>query len=108
MKKTLIALLTVAVLAGCTTAPKAPTLGQQLAADGGDLQKLGKQWSEGERLVTKGNKLIIGGNKDIKKGEKLLHSGKSDVKKGEAMVKKGQKLQGKAETTYNAVQPSVE
>lgn len=87
------------LLSACSSTP--PTFGEKLQSQGLEVQKIGKQWSEGDNMIEKGNKLIEKGNKEIKKGETLVTKGHDKVTTGESLVKQGTEMKTSAEQTFN-------
>ena len=61
--------------------------------------ELGKEWSEGEKMVQKGEKMIKEGKKEIAKGE-------TRVEEGEQLVKEGQVIMKDVEYRYDLLYPN--
>ncbi|MAF68680.1 MAG: hypothetical protein CMH25_04975 [Micavibrio sp.] len=100
LKYFMILTLSTFMLTACGTSQD-QSFGERLEGQGSEVQKLGEQWSDGEKLIVKGKKIIKDGNEDIDDGEDLISKGKSKVKKGENLVRKGERMKTEAENTYN-------
>ena len=82
--------LLLATLSGCSST-KSP--GEVMMTQGQGTADLGKQWTDGERLVKKGEKLID-------KGKDKVSDGKDMIDDGEDMVKQGKNMMRESEESY--------
>ncbi len=82
----IILLTSLLTIVGCTTKP--PTFGERMLMEGESRVQIAEQWEEGQKLLTKGEKMRLSGQKltekgltSLNKGEKLVTSGTIKVQK---------------------------
>ncbi len=92
----ILAALGVAACAG----PDPDRFGARVAAEGGDVQKIGKDWLKGEEMIAEGKDLIDDGEGDVDDGEALIAKGKKKIRKGEALIRDGERMMKEAERAY--------
>ncbi|MFN3701184.1 MAG: hypothetical protein ACK4VI_06645 [Alphaproteobacteria bacterium] len=71
------------LVAGCSSKP---TVGDQMIIKSQSAQNLGKQWNDGNKMVTSGNKKIEEGQRLINRGNNLVSQGNSEVRRGETLI----------------------
>lgn len=80
------ALLSISVLAGCSSTP---TLGKQMAAASADSAALSAQWQRGDELASKGRKLIEKGRDRVEDGNEMIEDGNDKIAAGNKLIDKG-------------------
>jgi len=86
------------LVVGC--ASKAPTFGDNILEESGQIGAIGKEWKKGTAMVTKGKKLIA-------QGKEQLADGRENIADGESMVDEGKELIEKAEKEYQQRQQKL-
>ena len=83
------------------------TYGNLMENQGKYLVQTGQSWTEGQKMVSKGDALIQKGNKELTKADKLAleekkirHTGMSNISTGEHLAAEGQKLMSLSEETF--------
>lgn len=73
------------------------------------LVQTGQSWTEGQKMVSKGESFIQKGNKELTKADKLAleektlrQQGLSNIFKGEHLTSEGQKLMTSSEERFGA------
>lgn len=83
-----------------------PTFGDRLTDRGSNVQKLGKQWTEGDDLVAQGNKLVAEGQKEAEEAQKDSADAQAKINKGQVMITKGRHLKMNSEALYQQKYPA--
>ena len=87
-------------LAGCVGGDDAPSFGDRLADESGELQRLGESWNTGQAQIERGRALIEEGEDEVEEGEDLVESGESKISRGERLVRQGKQAKSDAEEAY--------
>lgn len=94
-------------VSACSSSPETPSFGEHVAAQSGEVARIGENWTEGEELILKGQELVEDGRdavddgeRLVRKGEKKMSAGRSDISKGERMIAKGERMKREAEQAY--------
>ena len=87
-------------LAACAGNPDQNTFGGKLQSEGGELAKIGKQWSDAEAAIVTGRELIADGEEDIDDGESLISKGKRKIARGESQTREPETAKREAEEAF--------
>lgn len=88
------------VVSACSNSPDLDTFGGRLQLQGGEVAKIGKQWSEGEEAIAKGRRMIEDGRDDVDDAKSLRRDGEKKIDRGEDLVREGERTKREAETAY--------
>jgi hypothetical protein len=80
-------LMLMAILSvGVTACGSAPTVGDQIVAQGKGTAAIGTKWNQGSQMVASGQALGNKGRQQIKDGQKMIVDGDNMVSRGKAMM----------------------
>lgn len=96
----LLTLTTATLLSGCASRDM-PSFGESLLQRSAEQQALADQWSDGAKLVKKGQSNVEDGQDKVNRGQKLLEDGQKQLKDGQEQVAKGTQLKRDAEVGYD-------
>jgi hypothetical protein len=89
---------------GVVACGSAPTVGDQILAQGKGTAAIGTKWNQGNEMVANGQSLAAKGRQQIKDGQKMITDGQDNIRKGDNMVTRGKASMAEAETQYRAAQ----
>lgn len=95
----LLALTAATLLSGCASTDM-PSFGESLLQRSAEQQALADQWSDGAKLVKKGQSNVEDGQDKIDRGQKLLETGQKQLQDGQEQLAKGAQLKRDAEVGY--------
>ncbi len=82
----------------------APSVGDQIIAQGQGTAAIGTAWNQGNKLAADGQELANKGRGQIKDGQKEITDGQANIKAGDDMVARGKALMAQSEAQYKAAQ----
>lgn len=98
----LLTLTAATLLAGCANRDM-PSFGESLLQRSGEQQALANQWSDGAKLLKKGQSNVEDGQDKISRGQKLLEAGQQQLKQGQEQVAEGTRLKQTAIAGYEQI-----
>ena len=106
----ILVFISIIAFSGC--AAKAPSRGDFMQSQGGDLVSLGTKWNEGNQLIAEGQAMIEDGQDYVDEGKDLVEKGEELVAEGHELVAEGERLVAESEKTYDeqkrlSTQPSL-
>jgi len=95
----LLALASSALLSGCAS-HGTPSFGESLMMRSEQQQALAAKWSEGSKLLKRGQGNTEDGKRMIERGQKLIEDGHKQLILGQEQLSQGAKLKQEAEAGY--------
>jgi hypothetical protein len=87
---------------GCATEP---TLGDKMLNQSESTKQMGIKWTRGQELVIDGEKLQKKGYELVEKGKELQEEGAANIEEGDRLISQGRRLIEESESAYKAKFP---